>query len=107
MTAANSRGLAAVGCVLAGAGILYFLSATGVVPTKAGGLAIGIAALAVLIYLMRTIDPAWLLSAGIVGSMFAAHWDQLGVKGQDLMRTFRSFNAYAEEFRKESEKHEN
>src|SRR5437588_87296 len=57
-------------------------SFTGVVPTKAGGLAIGIAALAVLIYLMRTIDPAWLLSAGIVGSMFAAHWDQLGVNTQ-------------------------
>ena len=32
--------------------------------------------------------------------------DQLGVKEQDIMRGFRSFNAYAEPFRKESEIHE-
>jgi sulfhydrogenase subunit delta len=36
----------------------------------------------------------------------SAHLSQLGMKDQDIMRTFRGFNAYAEEFRKESEAHE-
>lgn len=33
-------------------------------------------------------------------------WNGLGVSEQDLVRTFRTFNAYAEPFRKESEAHE-
>jgi len=33
-------------------------------------------------------------------------WSHLGVSGPDLTRAFRSFNAYAEPFRKESELHE-
>ncbi len=33
-------------------------------------------------------------------------WVRLGVKEPDLMRAFRSFNAYAEAFRRESEAHE-
>ncbi len=33
-------------------------------------------------------------------------WEQLGVTDPDLVRAFRGFNAYAEEFRKESEAHE-
>lgn len=33
-------------------------------------------------------------------------WGQLGVSSQDLMRAYRSFNAGAEAFRKESESHE-
>jgi len=35
-----------------------------------------------------------------------AQWVQLGVKEPDLVRAFRSFNAYAEAFRKASEAHE-
>jgi sulfhydrogenase subunit delta len=34
------------------------------------------------------------------------HWSELGATGQDISRTFRSFNAYAEPFRKESEAYE-
>jgi coenzyme F420-reducing hydrogenase gamma subunit len=34
-------------------------------------------------------------------------WAGLGVKEQDLLRVFRSFNAYAGPFRQESERHEN
>jgi coenzyme F420-reducing hydrogenase gamma subunit len=34
-------------------------------------------------------------------------WTGLGVKEQDLLRVFRSFNAYAGPFRQESERHEN
>lgn len=33
-------------------------------------------------------------------------WGQLGVKEYDIMRAFRTFNAYTEAFRKESEIHE-
>jgi coenzyme F420-reducing hydrogenase gamma subunit len=36
----------------------------------------------------------------------ASWWKQLGVSELDIMRAFRSFNAYAKPFRKESEAHE-
>lgn len=37
----------------------------------------------------------------------AAGWIRLGVSEPDLVRAYRSFNAYAEAFRRESEAHEN
>jgi sulfhydrogenase subunit delta len=40
-------------------------------------------------------------------SALSARWSQLGANENEIMRTFRSFNAYAEAFRKESESHEN
>lgn len=36
----------------------------------------------------------------------SAAWSQLGVSEADLVRAYRTFNAYAEPFRKESEAHE-
>jgi len=36
----------------------------------------------------------------------STHWSGLGVKGEEIVRAFRGFNAYAEPFRKESEAHE-
>ncbi len=36
----------------------------------------------------------------------ASYWKTLGMKNSDLLRLFRSYNAYAESFRKESEAHE-
>ncbi len=36
----------------------------------------------------------------------AASWSSLGVTEEDLVRTFRGFNAFAEAFRKESDAHE-
>jgi coenzyme F420-reducing hydrogenase gamma subunit len=39
-------------------------------------------------------------------SSLAAYWKNLGMKNPDLLRLFRSYNAYAESFRKESEAHE-
>jgi sulfhydrogenase subunit delta len=36
----------------------------------------------------------------------ASYWKTLGMKNPDLLRLFRSYNAYAESFRKESEAHE-
>lgn len=39
-------------------------------------------------------------------SSISRWWSRLGVGEQDLVRVFRSFNAYAEAFRKESEAHD-
>jgi len=39
-------------------------------------------------------------------SSLAAYWRGLGMKNIDLLHLFRSYNAYAEPFRKESEAHE-
>ncbi len=39
-------------------------------------------------------------------SSLSRWWSQLGVSEEDLLRAFRSFNAYAEPFRRESEAHE-
>jgi sulfhydrogenase subunit delta len=39
-------------------------------------------------------------------SSLADWWKQLGVEESDLVRSYRSFNAYADAFRKESEAHE-
>ena len=39
-------------------------------------------------------------------SALSAWWSGLGVSEHDLVRAFRSFNAYAEAFRRESESHE-
>lgn len=36
----------------------------------------------------------------------SARWDQIGVSQPDIVRVFRTFNAYAEPFRKESEAYE-
>ncbi len=36
----------------------------------------------------------------------SAWWQRLGVSEADLVRTYRTFNAYAEPFRKESDRHE-
>jgi coenzyme F420-reducing hydrogenase gamma subunit len=36
----------------------------------------------------------------------SAQWKTLGAQEIDIMRAFRSFNAYAEPFRKESQFHE-
>jgi len=36
----------------------------------------------------------------------SALWTELGVNNRDVVRAFRSFNAYAEPFRRESELHE-
>ena len=39
-------------------------------------------------------------------SSLSRWWKQLGVSEEDMLRAFRSFNAYAEPFRRESEAHE-
>ena len=39
-------------------------------------------------------------------SALARHWKQLGATGPEIGRAFRTFNAYAEAFKKESEEHD-
>ncbi len=39
-------------------------------------------------------------------SSLSKRWEKLGVSGGDIMRSFRTFNAYADAFRKESEAYE-
>jgi hypothetical protein len=36
----------------------------------------------------------------------SAWWQNLGVSDADLVRAYRTFNAYSEAFRKESDRHE-
>ena len=38
--------------------------------------------------------------------MLSTRWSQLGANERDIMQVYRSFNAYAEPFREESEKHD-
>src|SRR4051812_43787256 len=64
---------------LVGAGVLYFCATVGVVPREAGSTALLVLAAVVLLVLAVTVDPAWLLSAGIASTMFAGHWDELGL----------------------------
>lgn len=39
-------------------------------------------------------------------SSLSKRWKQIGVKEEDIVRAYRSFNAYSEPFRRESENHE-
>jgi O-antigen ligase len=69
----------AVGLALIGAGAVYFASTLGFLRDDAVSLALAALAGVVLIYLVLTIDPAWILTAGIVTTMFAGHWEQFGL----------------------------
>ncbi|MBV9213184.1 MAG: O-antigen ligase family protein [Actinobacteria bacterium] len=79
MTAADRRTLTIVALVLGLGGAAYFLSAVGLTRTGLGSTALTVVGLTTLAYLVKTVDPAWLVSGGIVLSMFAGHWDALGV----------------------------
>ena len=80
-----ARGLAAPGPLIAAAsiaaGIVVFAYGTDLIGAGAAMGALVVLALVVLIQLARTIDPAWLLSAGILSSMFAGRWGELGLGG--------------------------
>lgn len=69
----------AVAWALVGAGGVYFLAAVEIVGTGAAAKALAALGLIVLAYLIRTVDPAWLITAGILATMFAGRWADLGV----------------------------
>lgn len=76
LRAPRSSGLAAG---LIAAGLIYFAHAVGALgghTERDGFLALGGLA---LLALARRIDPAWLLTAGLVSTMFASHWALLGL----------------------------
>src|SRR4051794_15103661 len=71
--------LTAVALALVLAGAAYFTSQLGFVRHDALSLALSAVAGALLVYLVLRVDPAWILSAGLAATMFAGHWEQLGL----------------------------
>lgn len=68
-----------VAWALVSAGAAFFCARLGVLDSSWGRIALAGAALVVLFHLARTVDPAWLLTAGILSTMFAGHWADLGL----------------------------
>jgi putative inorganic carbon (HCO3(-)) transporter len=69
----------AVALALIAAGATYFVWVLGFVRTDAVTIAFAVVGGAALVYAVARLDPAWILTAGIVTTMFAGHWDQLGL----------------------------
>ena len=75
-----SRGSARlVAVALVGAGLAYFAGEAGWIGASGAETALTALALAVLLHLALTVDPAWLFSAGIVATMFAGNWQHMGL----------------------------
>jgi putative inorganic carbon (HCO3(-)) transporter len=75
--ARGSARLAAIALVCAG--LAWFAREADALDARTAELVLIACALAVLYHLAVTVDPAWLISAGIVASMFAGHWDELSL----------------------------
>jgi putative inorganic carbon (hco3(-)) transporter len=71
--------VAAVTLALIAAGAVYYTWALGFVHHNAVTIAFAALAGAALVFLVLTVDPAWILTAGIATTMFAGHWDQFGL----------------------------
>lgn len=69
----------AVAWAFVGAGAVYFLASVELLDGGAGAAALMVLALVVLVYLARTIDPAWLITAGILSMMFSGQWAEVGL----------------------------
>lgn len=68
-----------VALALIGGGAVYFGAELGFLDGRRGEQALTAIALVVLVYLMFTVEAAWILTAGIVSTMFAANWANLGM----------------------------
>jgi putative inorganic carbon (hco3(-)) transporter len=66
--------------VLPAGGLAYFISAPGQGLGSYRTYVIVTLAAALLLHLIRNVDPAWLISAGIAASMFSGNWEQLGIR---------------------------
>src|SRR3954471_18979656 len=74
---AGAISVAALAVVAAGA--ILFSVRLGALPSEAQSTTLLILAGVLALCLAWTVDPAWILSAGIVGTMFAGHWQDMGV----------------------------
>jgi putative inorganic carbon (HCO3(-)) transporter len=63
------------------AAFVWFASKAGSVDARYAKYALIAAAAALLLHLMMTVDPAWLLTAGVLSTMFAGNWQQLHLGG--------------------------
>ena len=75
MTRPRVASVRLVAAALVAAGCLRFLAELSVVGDGTADIALLVAAVVVLVHLMLNVDPAWLLSAGIVSTMFVGRWD--------------------------------
>jgi len=69
----------AVAFAMVVAGAVWFAVALGSIEPRLGETALVTLALIVLVHLTLTVDSAWLISAGLLSTMFAGNWDQLGL----------------------------
>lgn len=77
MTRPRAVSTALVALTLVVAGAVYAAHALNLVGPDVRQAALLTLAAAVLVHLMRSIDPAWLLSAGLALTIFAGHWEQV------------------------------
>jgi O-antigen ligase len=70
---------AVVVLALIAAGALQFAATVEVVSDETARIGLAAVAVTVVLYLMVTVDPAWLLSGGLVATMFAGHWEDVGI----------------------------
>jgi putative inorganic carbon (HCO3(-)) transporter len=62
--------------LLIAAGAIYFAAVAGVFEGHTGKLAVLALGGALLVYVATKVDPAWILSASLVSTMFAGHWER-------------------------------
>jgi O-antigen ligase len=79
MTRPRAASPTIVALALVAVGALQFAVTLGVVSEQTGHTGLLVLGAVVLLYLMVTVDPAWLLSAGLVTTMFAGNWEEVGV----------------------------
>jgi putative inorganic carbon (hco3(-)) transporter len=79
MARVRAAPLTVVGSALILAGAVYFSVTLGLVQHRAFSLALAAVAGIVLLILVMKVDPAWILTGGLVTTMFAGHWEELGL----------------------------
>jgi O-antigen ligase len=79
MTRRPAAPVTAVALALVAAGAAYFAFKLGFLSHRAVTVSFVVVGGAMLAYAVLRLDPAWILTAGIVTTMFAGHWAELGV----------------------------
>jgi putative inorganic carbon (HCO3(-)) transporter len=64
-----------------GAAVFWFATKTGFVDERYAKYALVAAAAMLLVHLVMTVDPAWLLTAGVLSTVFAGNWNLLHLGG--------------------------